>query len=341
LPKELPWPKKGFEQATTAIYSERPTKPSTMVKKKGLVDFVRDAILASGYPLELEATRMLESKGWSTSNNQPYAGLQGGVRSIDISAQPPDMLNLDDKWKVKYDWGRIDGILSPFVLSPEMCVECKKSTKAWVFFRGTWDLGPIFRPGYCGQIFDDMYRRWGSSILMSNIESDPLTAHYKSAGNTAISFSEVSLGGKTSTGGARKKPRKEIFTALMQLLNYITFDYKNNLRNRKYLLYDFKYPVIVLDGQLFSAELKHGNLVVEPSEHVVLEHTHVDRDLWGHEGRVFYIDVVTKKHFPALIEAMTRDVTEFSMKFVGGLEDRKAKLQLVSKPAKRKARQRR
>jgi AcrR family transcriptional regulator len=106
----------------------------------------------------------------------------------------------------------------------------------------------------------------------------------------------------------------------MQLLNYIIYDYGNNARERDYLLYDFKYPVIVFDGKMYAAELRKGEIEIDECDHVVLEQEHVDRELWGHESRTFYIDVVTKKALPTLADAMRKDVFAFSKLFVEGME---------------------
>src|SRR4029077_12890448 len=98
-----------------------------------------------------------------------------------------------------------------------------------------------------------------------------LWSHYVNSGTPTISYSEVKLDRKGQPGG---NDRKEIFTAVSQLIKYIDFQFREEAPedsfDESYIFIDALFPVIVFDGYMYRASVNEGKIETKPEDHLVL-----------------------------------------------------------------------
>lgn len=95
-----------------------------MKKSKNKIEFVKEEVEKSGFPLEIEIASILEKDGWEVLPSSPYLDKdEKKWREIDIKAYKSIDQASDSK------------SIEPYHLSLALIIECKRSKKyAWVFF---------------------------------------------------------------------------------------------------------------------------------------------------------------------------------------------------------------
>jgi hypothetical protein len=286
----------------------------TETGERDLAEYVKRVVKAQGFPLELEATEDLENRGWWVSNNAPFIDPETGIpRSIDLIAMPPDPGEIDSRFDRKsFNWGLVGGLVKNFAIAPEICVECKKSeSSAWVFFKSRRRFAHYQIASHFFNPADPLAPDDASMLGYGEISA--LTAHYASSGLPAFTYSEVRLAREDSRSKSDRTERKGIFTAVMQLVKYIEYSYRQGSRKRHSFL-ELRYPVIVFDGKMFIATVKAGEIDVAETDHVVLETTYASSDRFDSE-RELYIDVVSKSKFPELCQTLEKQLCSFLVLF--------------------------
>jgi len=261
-------------------------------------DYIREQILKSGFPLEIETYSILEQNDWLAFANDYYFDEdEKKEREIDLTAIP--FPEIDNKFIII---NRVE----PFSLDIELAIECKKiDTHAWVFFT---------RPSkscyfYSGQTLDFKQIRTNDfeSSLFDVILSPPDTGgllHYSKFDRLAKSYVEVKIEGQD--GG-----RKDIFTACNQLTKFIAYSFQRRVdrlaKDPDHVMI-MVFPVIVFNGNLYEATLdKIGNIVLSQRKHILLARTS-RLPFAGANERSFLIDIVTKGYFEDYLKAVRLDI---------------------------------
>ena len=235
-------------------------------------DYVRREILKTGFPLELEVFSILNSPPvpWiTTAQDYYYDEDEKKSRYIDLAAM--EMPNFDEEGKLKNP-------IEPLRLNWNLSIECKKSSRNWVFF-------PV----------DDYYvDTSGNGLNIKPLSWGGGFGHYDPFKHKIASIYTVISSGKD-----------EIFEAVMQLVKHVAYS-KNAVWDRIKFDADFKYsmgfwfPIVVLDGKMWNVFTKEGRITeISESKHTILKVKYGSID-GTHES--FAIDIVQKSYFSELMD---------------------------------------
>ena len=257
------------------------------------MDHLRAEIQATGFPLEIEISSILD-KDWLVYNNDPFVDLdEGKSREIDIYAIHESSFYEEEETLKRTDI---------FPITSAMVVECKKSSShAWVFFTRPqpidWEYGP---PN--GHTVDFLQALTGGK--QSFLSQVPLPRiHYDKVRRIAYNFVEAKLS-KQVRGEDRA-----IFEAVNQLWKCLTYNagrYRQGFSRNRGMPLLVQFPVIVLDGQLYEAVGPTERIRLLRRKHVVLSLTRRSKNL--DEDLEFVIDVVTKPFFRDFTQLIKRDI---------------------------------
>jgi len=284
-----------------------------MALSKEFKDYLIREIEKSGFPLEIEISSILESQKWVVINNRPYRDPdENEVRSIDVSAFHES---------TAFDFERYN----PLAFSPNLVIECKKSTThAWVFFSRP-AKGKVF--SMSGQVYDFPKFFSTKAYMTKNKLAEPTFSyeyyfnyfmdpsrgmqhlHYADFNRTAITYHEYKLqkGKESSMGG-----REEIFKAVNQLVKFQSFETKETAGHVKgatspYFPMVLSFLAIVFDGMLFEAIVGNGKVQLDERDHVLLEvryrpdYSSIDLNYW--------IDIVKREYFQNYMEKIHLDIS--------------------------------
>ena len=239
---------------------------------------------AQGFPLEVKTSEVLEAHGWEVTNQIAYLDYEEEkYRTVDIIAEK----NL---------------LLTPkLTLDLWLVIECKKSTKPWVFYASDFDLNkpePKRKAVSSTQFFicELAYQKKSHEKLLNLINQFMLKNHLFSPifGKLAHIPFEPFTGGQ---GGS-------IHKATMQVCNAIL-----DLEDRQFQEMQFKFPgglifmpIIVLEGNLYSYENKKLN-----SEDALYYYaTYADS--------AFMLEIVTKGFLNTYLELIEDQIKNFQKK---------------------------
>lgn len=254
----------------------------------GQIDFLREQIEKTGYPLEIEISSILDSK-WEVVNTESYFDTdEKKMRDIDIRADKPVIQEL-----------------MPLFLDVKLVVECKRDRDfAWVFFtrplKFDW-IGDID-----GQYLDELQVLTKSSetTQIKDIILGKAAYHYKDMNKVAVCYDEFHLQGKKNSFAQKKK---EIFEAQNQLKKYISYTNEHEMKAQYPGLYRLimYFPCIVFDGQMFEAIVEGTRIRLKRANHILL--TTQNRTSYSNWEQGFLIDVVQKTHFGRYLRIVNRD----------------------------------
>lgn|GEM_PF-4752565 len=241
-------------------------------------EHVRKEVLKTGFPLELEIFSILTSGPWVvTAQDYFHDTDENKSRYIDLAAM--DMPVLDEH-------GNITNSLEPIRLNWNLSIECKKSSRNWVFF-------PV----------DDYYIDTSGLGINTKIMEGPGFGHYDPKKYKIASIYTVLDGGKD-----------EIFEAVMQLVKHVSYS-KNKIWERTKLLSESRYsmnlwfPIIVLDGKMWNVLTKNGQIAeIIESKHTILKMQYGSSNA---EEEGFAIDVVQRSNFRELMNIITKDMKSY------------------------------
>jgi hypothetical protein len=260
-------------------------------RERGLKSYLRREISATGFPLEIEISSILD-RDWIVYNNDPYVD-EDKTREIDIFAVHPSSLFTEEQKRRDI-----------FILTSNLVIECKKATThAWVFFTrprpSDWEPG---LPG--GHSFDFLEAfSHGKQSFLDEIRF-PKT-HYDTFPRVAYNCVEVKL-----TKDIRAET-KEIFEAQNQLWKCLTYDCKclreeleKDRSSRFIALY---FPAIVLDGDLFEATGSSRSVRLTERHHMLLSFSRRSRALGSVKD--FLVDIVRKDNFREYTSTLQSDIS--------------------------------
>ena len=251
------------------------------VEKKNEVERIKEDIRKSGFPVEIEVSEVLKRHEWRVLNQECYFDPdERKIRTIDIAAYVADHSQIGD--------------YKPFHVS--LFIECKRSSKPWVFWTTEKDKKFFSFPYMLVKHWArprgitakrKMYDDWLKWMPYSHIYSPDLD-------RVAMIHYEAFKEGKG----------RQIFEASNQVTKALTFTL---MKNKEYTLkmpdlhpLFILYPVIVFDGRLFELRSGNGNLRLLPVEYL---------QYWTFTlGEDFLIDVIKKEFLSSYLEKLNTEV---------------------------------
>jgi len=252
------------------------------------IDFLREQIEKTGYPLEIEISSILDPK-WEVINTESYFDVdEKKMRDIDIRADKPIVQEL-----------------MPLLLDVKLIVECKRDRDfAWVFF--TRPLIFDWLEDINGQYLDELQVLTKSSetTQIKDIILGKTPYHYRDMNKIAVCYEEFHLQGKKNSFAQKKK---EIFEAQNQLKKYISYTNEQEMKAQYPDLYRLimYFPCIVFDGQMFEAIVEGTKIRLKRANHILL--TTQNRTSYSNWEQGFLIDVVQKTYFEKYQRKVNRD----------------------------------
>jgi hypothetical protein len=247
----------------------------------------------TGLPTEIIATKILTDNQWSVENEHPYTDNENNkVRTLDVKAT---------KIFAKKD----NSLLKTDALHCELYIECKKSSKPWVFYLDTMTRA---------ELKYNLKRKFGDAISSTFIQKKPSilseiplgldTLNYKLALSHQIVF--VKTEDEKSTLGKAKKAedeKDEIYSAEMQIFkalnNQERLETDTLILKRRIVV-----PIILLSGRMFGCYFEDGVLKTPEIQYT----RHLAHGLPNQQIPAI-LDVVTLNYFPEYIKLLTQEVS--------------------------------
>jgi len=262
-------------------------------KKKTLEEHLIEKVKESGYPLEIEISKLLD-KDYIVFNTEYYFDAETKQdRDIDIYAIPDintEVFTNDDLAKR----------MSPFYLRTEITVECKKSeTNAWMFF-----TRPLLHPTSLhtsGQYLDELSQT-GIASSVDSFLFDRIVLHYDDFDEAAIAYDEIDVRKDKS------KSRRTIFEGINQLVKFILYEKgapKEPRPTEKGFSILMFFPIIVFDGRMYKVNLESGEPKPENTKHILIK-TH-RRSFYTQEVEGFLVDIVHRSYFSDFMNKLHQD----------------------------------
>ena len=254
--------------------------------EKDEVEKIKEEIEKSGFPLEIEVSKVLKRHEWRVLNQQYYFDRdERKGRTIDVMAYVAEHSEIGD--------------YKPFHVS--LIIECKSSSTPWVFWTTQkdkklfsfpfmlvkhWARPRGITPGR--KRYDD-WLKWMpySHIYSPNLDRVALI-HYEPF---------------------KKGKGRKIFEASNQVMKALSFEL---MRHKKLALLMpnlhalfILYPVIVFDGRLFELRVENGDLKVLPVEYLQYWTSTLRED--------FLIDVIKKEFLSTYLEELKAEINKMKV----------------------------
>lgn len=234
---------------------------------------IKNAIISSGFPLEIYCKNQLFQKYWSVALTKYYLTKDGTYREIDCEAS------------IRSE-AKIGGNNTSFLTN--MVIECKKSlNNPWVFFKhfSVHDLNIYIDDKYC----DEYCRLKTLSQLKKH--------HFMTMKDVAESYM-VPFGNQNENRAIYESVYK-----LIELFKSFEPHRKNPIRHHFIQVY---YLTIVFDGSLFLADVNNDSKIdLKEKNHILLRVDQKSQAKYGH----FAIDVVRKQYFEKYLDILRKDHT--------------------------------
>jgi hypothetical protein len=219
-----------------------------------LINQIKRNIKKTGYPLEFETSKIVKENGWRVTVH-PLHYIEETEKLFKETGNLSEM----DIVAVK--------TLPKSQILIYLIIECKKSAKPWVFFRGD-AVANVYSLNIASVDDEARYRMISKSEYCKK-------HHYFKDSNFCVWYMPPKLAEASETEKRPEEKPNEIFKAIAQLITGLNFYVERS--EEKFYKYkltaidtEIFHPVIVLDGNLFEANLSGEDLEVTPVEHVKL-----------------------------------------------------------------------
>lgn len=199
--------------------------------KKDIEEYIKGEIQKSGFPLEIKSSMILSKSGWNVS---PHVMFFNEKRQRDSEI---DIFAIK-RWKVT----------EPVFVFNALVIECKKQEKKpWVFFEQ--DQPNTLVATICTQ----------PKEAYTYLQKHFTNHYYYNQKPCQFHFPSFVESGKPDV----------VEEAINQVLDSLVFSSQQQMYSE--YVYLFYYPVIILDGRLFSARVEPaGNITVNESKYLQL-----------------------------------------------------------------------
>lgn len=250
-------------------------------KEQNKIRKIREYILKSGFPSEIEIGNILRKNGWLVVNQYPYIDKDTKkIRAIDVLAMKP--------------------ISQPPVLGSLLLIECKKSEKHdWVFH--TQQKEREFLP-LIGTIVD-CFKKIAKSPLSDKLEQLVRNAAVGELFGLETPSSDLwaKLSGLHILDKAIKigvlsvipDSKDDFFEATQQIISAL----ENLVEGTKYFII---FPVIVFDGEIYEFYQENDEMKVLPTNHIQFMS-------YGKDMSPCLIDITRKTYFSEYLKMIDRD----------------------------------
>jgi hypothetical protein len=253
---------------------------------KDLITKIKKEIEKCGFPLEIFIIEECSKKNTGRMPNYRYT-YKDKIREIDLNAHFSDVI--------------IDGPNNIQSTSTTLIIECKKSLEhPWVFFSlKMYEQNDVLYFLKYISTFDLDLQVNSHKYLLPSISSSLKNHHYASKDiPKCVSYFEAfsNIHGESN-----------IYTAIDSVQSFLNYELELwgkiiANQNKKDCLTNFFYPIIVLQGKLFEAQIREGKTELISRNHLQLRVTH--------SHNTVIIDVVTKEYFPQFFEMLEKDHKE-------------------------------
>lgn len=249
---------------------------------ESIAEKIRRDIARSGFPLELFVLNVCSRKSTGRLPNIRYK-CDGELREVDLVTSFETMISRPKHGE------NIQHTITCMVIA------CKKSAeKPWVFFStpGYPPRGLSCFTKYCSD-FDLHFSKTDEPSLLYQIRKHLPRIHYSLASiPVCINYCEAFR---------RASKPSDIYGAVDSILSYLNYALRRELKRRDVMgcVTVFYFPIIVLEGLLFEAQVEGDQIEVQARDHIQL------RTL--EENGIFVVDVVRKEHFGKFFELIEQD----------------------------------
>ncbi|HEY8767822.1 MAG TPA: hypothetical protein VIP09_11270 [Dehalococcoidia bacterium] len=286
---------------------------SESTDEEGLESKIVAHLLKTGYPLELDVASILEERGWIVTSNTPFFDVdEEKHRECDICAVRVRRVTLQDETAEPSFANLGHGLVSV------LAIECKKSEKPWVFFTRTAGNASHNQIRYVSKIsnlvtfVDTPQTVLSPGVMARHLWYFPLATRSRNFTEAFKSDSQTS----------------QIWTALNQVVKALRhFQAQYDQPYMRHLT-TFLVPVIVLDGVMFEATLRKGDISLQRSNHVAVEFDIVSRPDPLVAQQVL-VDVITRDYLLDYIEKVDRGFDGIRQELEDAFKNGSAKIEDV------------
>lgn len=258
------------------------------------IENMKKAIIKSGFPLEIFTASILKSKEYKIVQHQYYNdAIDNKFREIDLIAEmKKEIASHEEDTK--------------FIFQNILIIECKKQEEdsPWLFFEGD-----IKNKDFSTQLYTSTKKFIDKKWVADNIF--PKTHYYNK-----IPCIYYIAPFKLTKNGDKNKGKDYIYETIFQLYSALNASIKiytelqNKIVHKRIFFY---YPIIVLDGELYSSKIKGIDTIeINPINRIQLllnfqRETHSIK--WGGKRKIrkdekFMIDVVKKEYFSNFLDSI-------------------------------------
>lgn len=263
-------------------------------------DEIKESLKRSGYFLETRVLGILSSKGYSNYPNRTYPdGNTGRSREIDIYSESFRVMeNLElNHWLHIELWNRL-------------IIECVNNPQPAVFFKRP-DNNPTTIYGKF------LYTKTETSVKDSKDGGPDYAFNEYTVSSKEFHYNKFQANTQYCSFSQKKTKAEEwmashpdalhdTFNKLFDCAHHVQQGHsewikKSAWRNDVFAI--LKYPVLILQGDLFEAEEKEDKIVLEKKKHVVFEFNR-----YSEYEKSILIDVVTEDYIEEYIDLIIKDI---------------------------------
>jgi hypothetical protein len=268
---------------------------------------LRQAVVKTGFPLELDVDDALTSLGFSTVPNRPYIDDETGKeREVDNYALFPDPKGAFDS-------------LRPLGVSPHLTVECKKlGNDCIVVFKAKKKV--VTFHDFEGQMYDFPYlmeHRARTTQLTTDFHLGWLLTkckmHYEEFAQRIGITRGVSPTSKKSEKSADAEDK--VFSGVMQLVKAQAHDVNESISRDKtisnpYYPFFFSFLALVIDGDIVEAESIGGSPRLTPVPHAIAKAYF--KPSYSENFLGYLIDIVSKEYLSKYVSVTENDAARIA-----------------------------
>jgi hypothetical protein len=263
-------------------------------KAKITYDEIRDALMRSGYLLEVRVESQLQKQGYCAEANSAYTDPDTGKsRELDISAIGGRKIGPE-----AFDW-----------MFPILLVECVNNPQPMAFFTKV----PIV-----GTLYSEQVRYSGLPIKIREcIKKNAWIGlgeylgvekfHHYFKGRVATQFCSFSQ--KRDKGdwmASHENSHFSAFATLCQAIEHAIDDHYRSWRPgwKEWINIQVYYPILVVQGELLDIKQKGTGVTIREATHVAFRRTVVK----NHEETTYQIDVIRERYLSLLLRVIDDEI---------------------------------
>jgi hypothetical protein len=255
---------------------------------------MRESVERSGYLLEQRATAILSKRGYFVEANSAYPDPETGIsREYDISAI--SAIKLSEHWR--------DRIFS-FIIC-----ECENNAQPVVFFQSESPISFLhYEQVKCSGTPIKLWNGKGYTSTSDRLGFDKF--HHYCKGPKATQYcSFTRKNDKAPWIAMHSESHHHTFTSIINALEAATDDHYSSWRmpvegEQEPINIQFYYPLLVLQGDLYLAQLTKSGLILEAKSHVQYR-----REVWSAKRRdIYQIDVIRENFMTDYLRIVDREM---------------------------------